>query len=523
MARQLQCPNCGGSHTLVNPGISMLVCEFCQATVYWSEDQALQLGTQSILPEGDTRLYMGATGTLLGKAYQVVGHVRLEVDRASWDEWYLQIDGKKAAWLSEGGRQLALSRPLKLEEEAPDPEDIQVGFRIKLSGHVFSVREMGQARCVGGEGQLPFTLLPGEQYPYMDIATLDGKHSGTLEYDEEGEPHAYLGQPLTHEQLTVNDERPAVAASHEGKDVDCPNCAAPLEKPSDREVRTLVCSYCGAQLDLSAAQANVMGINSDKVRPNFLLEVGQAGTFAGQRYEVSGRLLYRDNWGFEGREYVLFNPDRGYLWLAEENGHFILSRPTKQAPTTLVFNLEPKYPVKVGDQEFLFYEETSVRIAYVDGALPWLARVSDQFKAATLVAPPKQFGIESDGGEISYFVGDYMTPAEVWKAFGLRGEPWEVKGVHAAQPYIESPSAKGLQWIGLIFAGLNLLLLAWSSLGSGQLVLHAKLTPAEYTQEHLTERFAVEGDGVMHLKLTAPVNNGGDCRRQGSGHRRERR
>ena len=44
MSRQLRCPNCGGEHTLVNPGITMLVCDFCKTVVYWDADSVLRAG-----------------------------------------------------------------------------------------------------------------------------------------------------------------------------------------------------------------------------------------------------------------------------------------------------------------------------------------------------------------------------------------------------------------------------------------------------------------------------------------------
>ena len=45
---------------------SVLVCQFCQTTVYWSADEVLKTGKQSILPQRDTRLFIHAHGTLRG-------------------------------------------------------------------------------------------------------------------------------------------------------------------------------------------------------------------------------------------------------------------------------------------------------------------------------------------------------------------------------------------------------------------------------------------------------------------------
>ena len=95
MGRDLRCPNCGGEHHLVNPGITMLVCDFCKTTVYWDADAVAKLGRQSILPEADTRLFLHATGKLYGTGFSVVGHLRYDHGRGCWDEWYVQLDDGK--------------------------------------------------------------------------------------------------------------------------------------------------------------------------------------------------------------------------------------------------------------------------------------------------------------------------------------------------------------------------------------------------------------------------------------------
>ncbi len=514
MSRQVRCPNCGGGHTLKNPGISMLVCDYCQTSVYWDEDMVAKMGAQSILPESDSRLFMNATGKILGKSYSVIGHVRYEHYQGAWDEWYLEIEGGKAAWVSEDERNLILERRLKPDGPVPPADQLQPGMQLTLSGKTFSVREVGRARCVGGEGQLPFPVLPDEEYPYLDIATVDGREFGTVEYDEEGELHAFLGRPLTHEQVTLDAPRPVVEkdVSDRARDVECPNCGAPLERPAGREVETLVCAFCGAQNDLTGAEARVMGVNPKGEDPRFRLEIGQAGTFDGVRYEVCGRMLYRDEESYESREYLLYHPDRGYLWLAEEDGHWVLSRPTRRAPSpdplTAGPLLKAKAPIKVGDEEFAFYEAVDVSLVYVDGALPWLASVTQTFRTADLIAPPRIFGIENQGGEVEYFLGTYKTPEEIWKAFGLTPPPPEPAGIHPAQPFSRSSLAGTLLVVGAIFAALNLALLAWSYLEAGEeRIFHQKFGSQEYLTETISEPFEVGPGKVMKLGLHAPVDN----------------
>lgn len=506
--RQLRCPNCGSEHSLANPGITMLVCDHCQTVVYWDDETVLKTGTQSILPDNDSRLFMHATGKLMGRGFEVVGHLRYSHGRGTWEEWYLQTDDGGIAWLSEDERKLSLERFLRPDPNMPPPEGLRVGMQLTLGDSLFSVREVGRAECVGGEGQLPFTVLPGERYPYADLATLDGTRFATLEYDEGSAPRCFTGEVLDHQQLSITDERPpSTAGSHEGKHIKCPNCNAPLEVVGGREVQTRVCEYCGAQNDLTGAAATVMGVNPQGYDPGFTFDIGQAGDFRGQRYEVCGRMVYEDDEGYQTREYLLFNPSEGYLWLAEENGHYVLNRPTQQAPARDPFHLATKQMVKVGTTTFNFYESGSSRLVYVDGSLPWQATTGDATHYADLVAPPQMYGVETDGQEVEYFLGWYMSPAQVWTAFGLDGSPAPASGVHPAQPFARGPVAKSLMLAGAIFALVNLGLLLWSLSQPGKAVAAQSFTPDAYLKECVSNPFTLGTQSVMSMEIAAPLNN----------------
>ncbi len=511
MSRQLRCPNCGGDHTLVNPGITMLICEYCKTVVYWDDETVLKQGAQSILPEADTRLFMHATGTLSGRGFEVVGHLRYDFGRGTWDEWYLQMDDGGVAWVSEDGRELRLEEAIQPDGPLPQAQGAQIGQSVSLGGVVYTIREVGNATCVGGEGQLPFTLLPGEQYPYADVASLDGTRFATLEYDEgaAAPPTCFAGHVLDHEQLVVHDERPpSTAGSHAGQHIRCPNCDAPMEVAAGREVETRVCDYCGAQNDLTGAAARVMGINPQDYEAGFMFEIGQAADFLETRYEVCGRMLYQDEEGYLAREYLLFNPETGYLWLAEENNHYLLNQPTQQAPMADPFRMIPKQPVKVGDKVYRFYEAGRTRLVYVDGSLPWLASSGEVFYYADLMAPPQLFQVESDGQEVEYFNGEYMTPEQVWAAFKLDPPVPRAYGVHPAQPFSRGAVATMLMVLGGLFAVVNLVLLMWSLTHDGTEVFSARFSESQYSKETLSEPFTVGKGNVMSMEIMAPnLNN----------------
>ena len=85
-AQEIQCPSCGAGRTIRNPGVITIVCEYCGNAVYWDQEKIANAGKQSILPEGFSRLFRGATGSLLNKRFCVLGRVRYSFGRGFWDE-----------------------------------------------------------------------------------------------------------------------------------------------------------------------------------------------------------------------------------------------------------------------------------------------------------------------------------------------------------------------------------------------------------------------------------------------------
>ncbi|MCK5797423.1 MAG: DUF4178 domain-containing protein, partial [Deltaproteobacteria bacterium] len=512
MSRQLHCPNCGGEHTITNPGIVQLVCQFCQTTLYWGEDQVLQVGEKSILPEDDTRLFMFAAGKLDGVGYQVTGHLIYDHGRGRWHEWFLGLDDGREAWVSEDERKLTLEVEVQPDGELPQASHLQVGLQVALGSVNYTVREIGQARTVGGEGQMPFVMLPNETYTYADCASLDGTQFATLEYDAGKAPTAYAGTVLSHEQLTIDDEKPSAyetgGASHQASNIKCTNCDAAIEVPQGRSVETKVCEYCGAQLDLTTAEAKVLGQNPQDYDPKFVFAMGQKGTFKGKPYEIAGRMLYEDEEGYQAREYLLFNVDDEYLWLAEEQGHYVLNQPTQMAPATDPFKMSAKQKVKIGATNFQFYESGYTTMVYVDGALPWQARSGDMFQYADLIAPPQMFGVETDGNEVEYFIGRYMTPEEIFEAFGIKEQkPPKPQGVGPAQPFQRSASASLTMLVGFLFALLNLGLIAWTMTRKGDEVFKHVFTASEYLKGTTTAPFKIKGGNIIAVRTYAPLNN----------------
>ncbi len=201
---QIQCPSCGATHDIYNPGIITLVCDYCGNAVYWDEDKIRDKGKQSVLPEGFSRLYRGATGSLFNKRFHVLGRVRYSFGKGFWDEWFLEFNDGETGWLSEDNHEFAWEIPAP-DVIVPPMSSVKIGDMVDVKERLFVIEEIGEAECIGMEGSLPKDLQTGETYPYADGSSPDGRYTVGIEYDEDP-PTVFVGRWLKYASLSVDDE-----------------------------------------------------------------------------------------------------------------------------------------------------------------------------------------------------------------------------------------------------------------------------------------------------------------------------
>lgn len=201
---QINCPSCGAGHDVKNPGLITFVCEYCGNAVYWDEGGIKDVGKQSILPEGFSRMYRGALGSLLNKRFEVLGRVRYSFGKGFWDEWYIEFEKGGTAWLSEDNHEFALETETQ-NIRVPEFDALYPGYKIKSKDTAFIVEEIGYAECLGVEGDLPKMIQSGERYKYADGSSPDGRYTIGIEYDETP-PTVFFGRWIKYASLKLDDE-----------------------------------------------------------------------------------------------------------------------------------------------------------------------------------------------------------------------------------------------------------------------------------------------------------------------------
>ncbi len=311
----------------------------------------------------------------------------------------------------------------------------------------------------------------------------------------------------TKERWALNSGRARPA--YEPKRIKCPGCGAgPSIK--DESSRLVVCEYCGSHLDVGDDEAKVLG-KGTVGEWDFPIELGESFRHKGQRFEVTARLaLIEDGDLLElTRQYLLYNPRRGTLWLSEYKGHYDLTSTSHVMPIGEVPSMSRGDELKTHDgKEWIAGDIGEYHLKYVDGALPWLASVGDRIQYAEFHAKDgsgENYEVEYPGQEIEYSTGRRIPIEAVKRAMGksvLPGPTAPLEDVSETRKHYHSLITICI--VMLVVNGIFALFL----MSKGKQVLRQNFNAQELTGETMSQSFAInKADSVIKIIVGTNLNN----------------
>ena len=552
----MNCPSCAAPFQWFDRFAELVVCGSCQATCLVDGASLEVKGKMAVLAPPEGVFSLGAMGTIRGKNFTVVGRVRYAYERGVWDEWFLLFDDGSQRWISEDEDRLQISRLKKKRIPTKRFIDAAPGSYVTIDAERYHVNEKGVAECVGGEGQLPFVVEPGEETPFLDIRH-GSKSTGTVEFTEDGDVRLYLGAFLDKSEIDIavqgtqygsaavdgatkakfvqaSTDKPesfncyacggALAAGSEECEycgtantpatahVDCPECSMRFALPAGNAALTLTCPGCHTAFEESG---KILSAQDATLQPtNALLKVGHRGVIDRTEYVVTGWIYSRgveSGWGFSTWEYMLYSPKVGYRWLVCCDGHYSFTKPIPPVGEDAAETLRNG---AVGDslshdgRKFKVSGRGKSTIRWVEGQLPYVAKVNDTTKYCDAAKAPYLLSMEKSAGEVEYFQARYMHRHEVADSFNLDLNDVADPDENAAhQPYPISPFRKQALVCMLVFLLVNLWLIIESN-PSGWLIQDFVYEAPQWSGEVLSEPFVVsQDDTVARVVATTSVNN----------------
>ena len=298
------------------------------------------------------------------------------------------------------------------------------------------------------------------------------------------------------------------------KALNCPGCGAAITLRSFSQAVTVVCDHCHSILDAQDPQLTILQKFKAAVGEDApLIPLGTRGTIRGTPYEAVGfqrRTIHVDGMPYSWREYVLFNPFKGFRYLTEYNGHWNDTSILRSLPT-VNDNISPATVSYLGETYRLF-QSTKAGTSFVLGEFPWQVRVGEASDVSDYIHPPRVISSERNGNEITWSMGEYMAGRDVWKAFRLPGNPPDAIGVYENQPSPLSAdtTALWLAFVGFLVA-LVVMFIAFESFARNERVFqgfYSFNTNVRGEASFVTEAFALKGrTSDLELTTTSDVNN----------------
>lgn len=429
------CPSCGAPVSFKSSASLYAVCEFCRSTLLRSGEDLQNLGRMADLLEDSSLLQIGSEGRFRGQHFGVIGRIQLKHEAGIWNEWHILFDEGRNAWLSEAGGEFVVSSQVPVNDPLPAFETLAPEMPVTISGRSFTVTDLESARCISGQGELPFKVEAG-----YDVNTADLRNSErfvTLDYSE-SPPLVFVGQPVNFDDLKLANLREprdlAVGGAPQVKAraFNCPHCASPLTIHS-AAIESVACDSCGSIIGVENESIRLLARAAQALRETPWLPLGSKGRLHDIDWEVIGFLRRKstvDGVDYPWSEYLLFNIKQGFAWLTEYAGHWNYARTLSDPPT--VSRAQTKF--KRDKQEFKLFSRSKAEITYVVGEFYWRVAVGQKCRIDDYVSPPLLLSRELTRKEVSWSQSEYLEPAELCAAFKISAPPPERTGVYANQP-----------------------------------------------------------------------------------------
>ena len=169
--REFECPSCGAPIEQKTPGARTLVCGYCHQTSHVNADSLQAVGEKHLLVDYGSVFAIGQSGRYFGREFLVLGRIRIDYEDGFWDEWYIQfLDDGEGAWIQEDDGSFVLFHQEKELENRISLDSVAVGGWSDLNSAWESIfiTSKSEAKVNGGEGELPFRIVPGEPADFVD-------------------------------------------------------------------------------------------------------------------------------------------------------------------------------------------------------------------------------------------------------------------------------------------------------------------------------------------------------------------
>jgi hypothetical protein len=285
--------------------------------------------------------------------------------------------------------------------------------------------------------------------------------------------------------------------------IKCSSCAASIPIRVLGQTSVVVCQSCRSVLDVNDPGLKVIDKMKRLSKP--IIALGTRGTFRGVKWEAVGYMVRTDGSGvYSWQEYLLFNPQQGFRWLVQNNGHWSFVKSLKHKPEH-----DLGMTVEFMGTTYKKFLQGQAKVAEVQGEFYWKVQTGDTVQVWDYVNPPTMLSREKSSDENIWSVGEYVEANDVATAFTVtEGMPPKV-GIAPNQPIEGAGLAKDLLKACVVFV-IAAMAIQVTIRSSPQKRIHSSVHafPVTGTETYKTDGFEIEkGPTEVAISLASSVSN----------------
>ncbi|MFN0105438.1 MAG: DUF4178 domain-containing protein [Bryobacteraceae bacterium] len=298
------------------------------------------------------------------------------------------------------------------------------------------------------------------------------------------------------------------------KGLNCPSCGSAIELRAMGAAATVVCSYCTSTLDATNPQLVILQRWEAQMPVQPLIPLGSRGNLFGAVWEAIGfqqRGIDVDGTNYFWREYVLFNPYKGFRYLSEYENHWSFVSPLPSLPVPGV-NSKNRRTMTHDGVTYDHFQAARAYTWFVIGEFPWQVKVGEIVGTDDYVAPPKMLSSETTESEVTWSRGEYVEGKDIWAAFQLPGAAPLANGVFSNQPApaLTQPG-RPWKWFFLFASLLMGMMIFFSARALQETVLDKTYTyqpAATGEKSFVTPPFELRGSSAnLRVEVTGQLDN----------------
>lgn len=288
----------------------------------------------------------------------------------------------------------------------------------------------------------------------------------------------------------------------------CTQCNGPLELRAPDQSKRVACPFCGALLDCSQGRLQFLQL-LQKPEHAPVIPLGAKGRLKGTEQVCIGFMVRSctvEGVRYPWEEYLLYNPQSGFTWLMNSNGHWVYLTPMDAFSAQVVPGVSAYYE----GRRYKAFQEVNTVTEAVLGEFYWEVRAGERARATEYVAPPYSVNADATQNELTYTHGEYLEPAEVQAAFNLKEPLPRQVGIAPSQPNPHGSSTSVWTWTLIWAAALLGVFILVNARAANQEVANVSVTlpPDAVSGSPSAMRFSEPFDIPTRANVRAEVSTG---------------